>query len=155
MIIRIAVFATLTLATLAALAWYMLLTVESTPVYTGRFSNTALQGYDSVAYFKSGEPVKGSDEFSTIFQGAEFHFSSQENLDTFRAMPAAYAPQYGGHCAWAVSQGYAAKGDARHWKIVDGKLYLNYNRSVQETWETDIDGFITAAQGNWPNVIED
>ncbi|MEO0981698.1 MAG: YHS domain-containing (seleno)protein [Pseudomonadota bacterium] len=144
------IFAALTLTALAAPAL-----ADKAPVYTGRFSNVAVQGHDAVAYFTDGEPVKGTAEFSTTYEGAEFRFSSQENLDAFLAEPAAYAPQYGGYCAWAVSQGYTAKGDARHWKIVDGKLYLNYNRDVQETWETDIGGFITAADGNWPSVIED
>jgi hypothetical protein len=29
-------------------------------VYTGLLSNTALGGYDSVSYFESGQPAKGS-----------------------------------------------------------------------------------------------
>jgi YHS domain-containing protein len=128
---------------------------EQDPVYTDRFTNVAVEGFDPVAYFAQGEPVKGSKGFSTTYQGAEFRFSSQANLDAFLAMPADYAPQYGGYCSWAVSQGYTAKGDAQHWKIVDGKLYLNYNRSVQEKWEQDIEGFIESAEGNWPTLLED
>ncbi|MEM7768650.1 MAG: YHS domain-containing (seleno)protein [Pseudomonadota bacterium] len=127
---------------------------DKDPVYTGRFSNVAVEGHDAVAYFNEGEPVKGSKAFTTEYEGAEFRFASQDNLDTFLADPAAYAPQYGGYCAWAVSQGYTAKGDADHWKIVDGKLYLNYNRKVQETWEGDIPGFIQSADTNWPTVLE-
>jgi hypothetical protein len=68
--------------------------------------------------------------------------------------PAAYAPQYGGYCAWAVSQGYTAKGDAQNWKVVDGKLYLNYNTSIQKKWEADVPGFIKAADTNWPDVLK-
>jgi len=127
---------------------------DKAPVYTGLFNNLAVEGHDPVAYFTAGEPVKGDRAFSTEYQGAEFRFASQENLDTFLAEPDTYAPQYGGYCAWAVSQGYTAKGDADHWKIVDGKLYLNYNKSVQETWEEDIPGFITLANGNWPTVLD-
>ena len=124
------------------------------PVYTGRFSNVAVQGYDAVAYFTESQPVKGSADFSTTYKGAEFRFSSQENLDAFLAAPANYAPQYGGYCAWAVSQGYTAKGDANFWKIVDGKLYLNYNGTIQKRWEKDIPGFIANADANWPAVLE-
>ncbi|MEM1150983.1 MAG: YHS domain-containing (seleno)protein [Pseudomonadota bacterium] len=127
---------------------------EKAPVYTGLFNNTAVEGHDPVAYFTEGRPVKGERAFSTEYNGAEFRFASQANLDTFLADPVKYAPQYGGYCAWAVSQGYTAKGDADHWKIVDGKLYLNFNASVQETWEGDIPGFITLADGNWPTVLE-
>jgi YHS domain-containing protein len=128
---------------------------DQDPVYTGRFSNVAVQGYDPVAYFTEGAPTKGSSQFSTSYRGAEYRFATEENLQRFLKAPEKYAPQYGGYCAWAISQGYTAKGDARHWKIVDGKLYLNFNRKIQERWETDIDGFITAADDNWPTVLED
>ena len=123
-------------------------------VYTGRFSNVAVQGYDPVAYFTVGEPTKGSKDFSTEYEGAEFRFASQENLDAFLADPQAYAPQYGGYCAWAIAQGSLAKGDARRWKIVDGKLYLNYNKKVQADWEADIPGFIEQGDANWPSLVE-
>ncbi len=124
-------------------------------VYTGRFSNVALQGYDTVAYFTVGEPTKGDSDFSTTYEGAEFHFASQENLDLFLADPAKYAPQYGGYCAWAVAQGQTAKGDARRWAVVDGKLYLNYNKGIQKKWDKDRAGFITGADTNWPTVLQD
>ncbi|MEL6569894.1 MAG: YHS domain-containing (seleno)protein [Pseudomonadota bacterium] len=127
---------------------------EKAPVYTGLFNNLAVEGHDPVAYFTEGRPVKGERAYSTDYNGATFRFASQANLDTFLADPVKYAPQYGGYCAWAVSQGYTAKGDADHWKIVDGKLYLNYNKSVQETWEEDIPGFVTLADGNWPTVLD-
>lgn len=123
-------------------------------IYTGNFSNTAVQGHDPVAYFTDGKPVKGSKEFTTQYQGAEFRFASAENLATFKADPEKYAPQYGGYCAWAVSQGYTAKGDADHWKIVDGKLYLNYNKKIQEDWEQDQASFIIQADTNWPEVLK-
>jgi len=90
---------------------------DKDPIYTGRFSNVALQGYDTVAYFTDGEATKGDADFKTTHEGAEFRFASQENLDLFLEDPAKYTPQYGGYCAWAVSQGYTAKGDARRWAM--------------------------------------
>ncbi len=123
------------------------------PFYTGFLDNVAVQGHDPVAYFTAGKQTRGSEQFSTTYKGAEFHFSSQANLDEFKKSPDKYAPQYGGYCAWAVSQGYTAKGDAKHWKIVDGKLYLNYSESVKSTWESDIPGFITKADKNWPGIV--
>jgi YHS domain-containing protein len=122
-------------------------------VYTGTFSTLAVGGYDAVAYFKAGRPVEGNAQFEMTYKGATWRFASKENLDAFRANPTAFAPQYGGYCAWAVAQGYTASGDPRFWKVVNGKLYLNYDGSVQAKWEKDIPGFITKADRNWPGVL--
>ena len=122
-------------------------------VYTGTFSSLAVGGYDPVAYFKVGRPVQGAAQFSTEYKGATWRFASKENLDAFRANPVAFAPQYGGYCSWAVAQGYTASGDPQVWKIVNGKLYLNYDTSVQAKWEKDIPGFISKADRNWPSVL--
>jgi YHS domain-containing protein len=126
---------------------------KTDPVYTGTFNNVALSGYDSVGYFTQGKPVLGDAKFKTTYQGAEFRFASAENLAKFKKNPAAYAPQYGGYCAWAVSQGYTASGDPKVWKIVGGKLYVNYNREIGDKWEKNIPGFIAAANKNWPKIL--
>lgn len=123
------------------------------PVYTGFLSNVAADGHDVVAYFTEGRPVEGSTEFTQEYNGATWRFASAENRDAFAAKPEAYAPQFGGYCAWAVSQGSTAKGDPDYWRIVDDKLYLNYNADVQTRWEADIPGFITAAEGKWPGLL--
>ena len=123
-------------------------------VYTGLFSNTAVGGYDTVAYFTEGAPVRGSRDFETEWNGAIWRFASQANLDLFLADPQAYAPQYGGYCAWAMAEGYTAKGDPNFWAIVDGRLYLNFNSEIQATWETDIPGFIERADANYPAILQ-
>lgn len=123
------------------------------PVYTGFLSSLAVNGYDPVAYFAEGKPVEGSARFESRYKDATWRFASAANKAAFDADPAKYAPQYGGYCAWAVSQGYTAKGDPANWRIVDGRLYLNYNADVQQTWEKDIPGNIRKADGNWPKVI--
>jgi YHS domain-containing protein len=115
-------------------------------------SGLAVDGYDPVAYFTTGAPVKGSSEFTHSWNGATWQFASAENRDSFAADPARYAPQYDGHCAWAAADGYAAKGDPNHWKIVDGKLYLNFNGRIQRRWEKDVPGFIAKADQAWPKV---
>ncbi|EKU98972.1 hypothetical protein Lepto7375DRAFT_8309 [Leptolyngbya sp. PCC 7375] len=118
-------------------------------------SGLAIRGTDPVAYFTQGGPVAGSSEFTYTWNNATWQFVSAENRDLFAANPAQYAPQYGGYCAWAVSQGYTASIDPNAWKIVDGKLYLNYSRGVQRRWEQDIPGHISRANANWPGVLEE
>ena len=123
-------------------------------IYTGTFSRTAVQGYDPVAYFTEGKPVKGTKAFTTEYMGATFQFASAANRDAFIADPARYAPQYGGYCAWAMADGKYAKGDANYWKIVDGKLYLNFNAGIQKKWNADIPGFIDKADTHWGELQE-
>ena len=113
----------------------------------------ALDGYDPVAYFKTGKPQKGNPAHAVRWVGADWHFASAENKAAFEASPQAFAPQYGGYCAWAVSEGYTAKGDPNTWRIVDNKLYLNYNASVQKGWEKDIPVRVAKGDQNWPIVL--
>ncbi len=115
----------------------------------------AIRGTDPVAYFNQGGPVRGKSELAYRWNGATWHFSSAENRDLFAANPERYAPQYGGFCAWAVSQGYTAPIDPSAWKIVDGKLYLNFNQQIQRRWERDIPGNIGRANSNWPKLRVD
>ena len=117
-------------------------------------NGVALGGYDPVAYFKESKPVQGRGEFSFEWKGAAWHFASAANRDAFKAEPAKYAPQYGGYCAFGASQGYAVKTEPDAWRIVDGKLYLNYNTQVRTRWEQDVPGFVKAADKNWPEILK-
>jgi len=147
-------FATATTVALALVTLPTNALAAKPEVYTPAFSKVAVEGYDPVAYFTEGKPVKGSETFTTIYKGAEYRFSSAGNLTRFKASPTSYAPQFGGYCAWAVSQNYTAKGDAQYWRIVNGKLYLNYNADVQKKWEKNISGFVAQANTNWPTVLQ-
>jgi len=123
-------------------------------VYTSVFNNRAISGYDAVSYFSDAGPVKGSKKFKTRYMNAEWRFASQENLDAFLQAPEKFAPQYGGYCAWAVSEGYTAKGDPKQWNIHNDKLYLNYNADIKLKWEADMANHIERGNINWPNVLE-
>ena len=112
----------------------------------------AIKGADPVAYFTEGRPAKGTAAHSTAWKGATWRFASAANRAAFEADPDRYAPQYGGYCAWAVSQGYTAPIDPEAWKIVGGKLYLNYSKGVQQRWSRDIPGLVAKADGNWPDL---
>jgi len=113
----------------------------------------AIDGTDPVAYFTEGRPVPGDAAITSDWNGATWRFSTPENKAAFDADPEAYAPQYGGYCAWAVAEGYTASTVPEAWKIVDGKLYLNFSRRIQRRWERDIPGNIVRANGNWPSVL--
>jgi len=112
----------------------------------------ALKGYDAVAYFEQGRPVKGSPEFRHEWNGATWQFASAASRDTFKASPEKFAPQYGGYCSWAVSNNYTADADPEAWKIVNGRLYVNYNKSVQKKWEPEAARRIADADRNWPGL---
>ncbi|MEM6639718.1 MAG: YHS domain-containing (seleno)protein [Pseudomonadota bacterium] len=128
---------------------------DKDPIYTSVLSDKALKGYDAVSYFTAGKPQKGKKSISHEWNGATWLFTSEENRDLFAGDPERYAPQYGGYCAWAVSQGYTASGDPKVWKIVDDKLYVNYNKKVGKTWSEDPQGFIKLANENWPKVLSE
>ncbi len=116
--------------------------------------NGAIRGYDAVAYFSNGGPVRGSEKFSHLWRGATWYFASSANRDTFAADPEKYAPLYGGYCAYGVALGSAPEIDPKAWSIVDGKLYLNYNLPTRALWEKDIPGYIRKANANWPAVLK-
>jgi len=124
------------------------------PVYTGIVKGVAVGGYDPVAYFTDGKPVRGNKDLTTEYEGATWRFASAANRDVFQADPAKYAPQYGGYCAYAVSKGSTAKGDPLAWTIHSSKLYLNYDKRVRATWAKDIPGNVKKADANWPAVLE-
>jgi YHS domain-containing protein len=123
------------------------------PINTTLFG-VAIKGYDPVAYFTAAKPTKGSSDHTFEWNGAKWHFASAANKDLFAAAPEKYAPQYGGYCAWAVSNGYTAPIDPDAWRIVEGKLYLNYNAEVRTKWQQDVPGNIQKADKHWPEVLK-
>lgn len=114
----------------------------------------ALQGYDPVAYFTDGKPMKGSVDISATYEDATYRFTSEEHKATFEADPAAYAPQYGGYCAFGAAMGFKFDGDPEQWRIVDDKLYLNLSSAVQERWVEDIPGNISMANEKWMAIVD-
>ncbi len=129
--------------------------ILTVPAWAGEFfekDGAALHGYDAVAYFSDKQPSKGVAEFKADYKGSTFYFASKANRDAFVHDPAQYAPQYGGFCAFGMASGYKAATDPAAFMIVDGKLYLNYNRDIQKQWSADIPGFVVKANKNWPTV---
>lgn len=122
------------------------------PVINKDKNGVALKGYDAVAYFDEGKAVEGKTEFEHTWMDSTWKFSNAANRDLFAANPEKYAPQFGGYCAWGVTQGYLAPIDPKAWKVVDGKLYLNYDLNVQKDWQKDIPGNIQKATDLWPEA---
>jgi len=142
-----------TLALLAATAAMTNPALANTPpVFSTK--GIAINGYDPVAYFTQGKPVKGSRIHKSNYKGSTFLFASARNKATFDGNTAKYAPQYGGYCSYAVSKGYTAKTDPKAWAVVNDKLYLNYNLDVRSIWSEDITGNISRANAHWPNVLK-
>lgn len=115
-------------------------------------NNLAIDGYDPVAYFTEPNPVKGSSEFRSDYQGSTFLFVSAAHRDAFVLNPAKYAPQYGGYCAYGMAKGYKATIDPAAFTVVGDKLYLNYSETVRSRWLSDIPGYVQKADANWPEV---
>ena len=116
----------------------------------GASKGPAIDGFDAVAYFTGGAPAEGDARYTHEWNGATWRFVSPENRDRFKAEPERYAPQYGGYCAYAMAHGSFASGDAKRWRIVDGKLYLNTNRFAQALWDNNIPKRVVEADGHWP-----
>ena len=112
----------------------------------------AIKGYDPVAYFEDGKPEKGNPAYQFQWKGATWRFSSAARRDAFAKEPVRYAPQYGGFCAYGVSEGHTAPIDPEAWTIIDGKLYLNYDKQVREDSKKDTKGRIQKADQNWPKL---
>ena len=135
------------------------LVASGTPAFAAKSQfftswGVAIRGADPVAYFTENRAVEGSKKYQSTYKGAEFRFASAENKALFDKDPEAYAPQYGGYCAWAISHGYTASIVPEAFTIVDGKLYLNYSLSVRRQWEADQSNRIKLADQNWPSVLE-
>lgn len=128
-----------------------LLSADYTAAWYQTDAGIAIGGFDPVGYFTEGSPVEGSAAHALDWGGTTWHFASAENRAAFAADPERYAPQYGGYCAWAVgARNSLAPTEPAQWQIVNDRLYLNFNASVQERWRADIPGFIEKANSNWP-----
>ncbi len=119
------------------------------------FGGIAIKGYDPVAYFAEGQPMKGSAKFSQEWLGATWHFANAKHKDAFSTNPEKYMPQFGGYCSNAMSKGVVKSLDPEAWRIVDGKLYVFASMKGRDKWEKDIRGKIANAKVNWPEIKAD
>jgi len=121
-------------------------------------NNLAIQGYDPVAYFLQKKAIKGKKELAHTEKGIIYYFSSKSNLETFKSNPAAYEPEYGGWCAYAMgATGEKVSVDPETFKIINNKLYLFYNRFFNNTlkdWNKDEANLKNKADQSWKKIIQ-
>ena len=113
----------------------------------------AVGGLDVVSFFTDGSPEPGRPEHGVVWKDVLWQFVSRENREAFESNPRAYAPQFGGYCAYGVSMGVVLDTDPQLWKIHEGKLYLLHSEDVWPMWMEDISGHVSKADANWPAVL--
>ena len=113
----------------------------------------AINAIDPIGYFTDEKPVPGLAAHEVMWNGAAWHFASAENAATFEADPEAYAPVFGGYCAFAASRGYLAPTVPEAWTVYEGKLYMNANLRARELWLQDVPGNIAKGLENWPGIL--
>ena len=136
----------------STLALTVALSSHAMPPWSSPGEAVAIQGYDTVAYFVKGEPARGSSKYIHDWNGMSWFFSTAENRDMFAADPEKFAPQFGGFCSLSVAYGKNARGGGDAWTLHNGKLYLNFDKSVTEQFRRDTSGNISKAEGWWPTV---
>jgi len=115
-------------------------------------NGVAINGYDPVAFFAENMAVQGTDQYKHEWNGTTWQFKNAANRDTFKSNPEKYAPQFGGYCAYGMSENHKTPTEPQAFTIVDDKLYLNYNMDVLKMWRKDTKGRIAKAETNWTSL---
>ncbi|MCR8725423.1 YHS domain-containing (seleno)protein [Frigidibacter sp. ROC022] len=136
----------------AALAWPAGRALAKAPALFST-GGLAIHGYDPVAYFTDSRPVQGDPKIALKWGGAMWLFASVGNRSAFETDARAYAPQYGGYCAYAMAQGAVATTVPEAWTVHEGRLFLNFSTGVRRIWRQDISGNIRKADGFWPEAL--
>nr|WP_175582294.1 YHS domain-containing (seleno)protein [Phaeobacter sp. HF9A] len=126
---------------------------EAGTLYISAEDGVAIGGYDPVSFFVAEGPTRGERSHAVMWKGAIWLFHSAEHRSRFESNPRAYAPRYGGHCAYGIAKGRIYHGDPQAWEIVDGRLYLFHNPRAEELWMAQQQGMIEAAREVWPQIM--
>lgn len=137
---------------LSCLAVAPMVRAQNKPMYYAH-DGAAISGYDAVSYFKMGVPVQGQRDIALIWKGARWQFDSEENRDRFERNPRAFAPQFGGYCAYAMTKGMLSSTDPAAWQIVKGKLYLIHSEEIARIWKRNVSKYIREAEDHWPTAL--
>jgi YHS domain-containing protein len=119
------------------------------PAGAGERMRVAISGYDPVAYFTDGHPVRGAVDFSFSYDDSVYYFASAEHRKLFVADPDRYAPYYSGYCALGIAEGAKYEANPEYWIISDGRLFLFVNKPATATFIADAARNISKADANW------
>ncbi|MBS7807482.1 YHS domain-containing (seleno)protein [Variovorax sp. PCZ-1] len=143
------------LATIGLLLMASLLAACGTPYATVKNSSgdpVMLLGYDPVAYFTEGKPVKGSAQHQVKLPERSYYFASAQNKALFEANAAKYEPQYGGFCSSGAAYAIKLGSDPTAWHIQDGRLFIFGDVLGFEAWKLDPAWNIGHADRLWPDI---
>jgi hypothetical protein len=125
------------------------------PARAGEFFEAhgmAIGGYDPVLYFENHQAVLGTPAYVFSYHGSLFHFANARDRGIFAANPSEFAPQYNGFCTFGVATGAKVASNPNSFRIIDGKLYLQYSDAVSRQFDQDVPGNLRKAEANWPSV---
>jgi hypothetical protein len=111
-----------------------------------------LQGYDPVAFFTDGKPVLGNEKFHSSYHDVTYRFASAEHQAMLEKDSARYEPQFGGYCAYGVAKRHLAPVKIDAFQIVNGRLLMQYDSGVKDTFNKDQRGNLEIADKNWPTL---
>ena len=136
----------------AAGAWLAGCGTTHATIETSRGEQLMLLGYDPVAYFTEGKPVRGKHTITAQTEGRTYYFSSPKNRETFAQSPEKFEPQYGGFCSNGAPYGVKLGSDPTEFEIRDGRLFIFGDILGHEFWLLDWRRNIERADLLWPKI---
>lgn len=121
-------------------------------VVINRLTGLAISGFDPVAYFTERAATVGNEQFEAVQAGAIWRFRNEGNKAAFAAHPEVYGPQFGGHDPVDAARGRAVEGVPTIWLIHDQRLFLFASETGRTAFAVDPDGFLKAAERQWPKL---
>lgn len=115
-------------------------------------TGAVISGYDTVSYFTESNAVKGKPTISVTHDGGVFLFSTEQNRKLFLEQPHKYLPEYGGFCAYAAASNSLVDIDPTAFTIIDGRLYLNYSKTIKGKFDKESSRYISEADKFWPSL---
>ena len=119
---------------------------ESVPV--------AIKGYDPVAYFTIGRPVRGLPKIEYQWDEHRYRFSRPEHRELFKADPVRYAPQFANLCAISLSRGAIVEANPEYWLISEDKLYIFGGPAGPKHFQQDLARNIAKANENRKLILK-
>jgi YHS domain-containing protein len=124
-------------------------------IVVNRFSGLAIEGFDPVAYFVDGQPVRGLADFELTQGGAVWRFHNEGNRASFAEHPEIYGPQFGGYDPTEVARGVTQPGNPMFFVVADQRLYLFSREANRDAFAADPAAVLQQASTRWPELERD